>query len=122
MAALVGPSVQLFGDQALHKPVHDGGPIFWHQENAYWQCDPATIVTCWVTLDDVDADNGALRVIPGSHREQVAHQLTFYSSRPSRTSRDRRALAFHYVTPGTTSSSRGAMPVTFRNPMVCFRG
>lgn len=71
---LIGPNIQLFHDQALFKPAQHGGPIHWHQDNGYWQCLPATLVSCWLTLDDVDADNGAMHVIPGSHLAAHGHE------------------------------------------------
>ncbi len=71
---LMGPNLQLFHDQALFKPAHQGGPVHWHQDNAYWECQPATLVSCWMTLDDVDVHNGAMHVIPGSHLQAVEHE------------------------------------------------
>ena len=71
---LIGPNIQLFHDQALYKPAHHGGPVFWHQDNAYWQCLPANLVSCWMTLDDVTVDNGAMQVIPGSHVRALEHE------------------------------------------------
>jgi ectoine hydroxylase-related dioxygenase (phytanoyl-CoA dioxygenase family) len=62
---LIGPNIMLFHDQALFKPAHTGGPVFWHQDNAYWRCSPANLVSCWLTLDDVVRENGAMQVIPG---------------------------------------------------------
>jgi ectoine hydroxylase-related dioxygenase (phytanoyl-CoA dioxygenase family) len=70
---LIGPNLQLFHDQALFKPAHCGGPVHWHQDNGYWECTPANIVSCWMTLDDVDVHNGAMHVIPGSHLQPVEH-------------------------------------------------
>ena len=71
--SLLGPNLQLFHDQALYKPPRQGGPVFWHQDNGYWQCTPANLVSCWLTLDDVDVTNGAMHVIPGTHRQLVSH-------------------------------------------------
>ena len=71
---LIGPNIQLFHDQALFKPANDGGAVFWHQDNAYWQCRPANLISCWLTLDDVDIKNGAMQVIPGSHLAPVWHE------------------------------------------------
>ena len=71
---LIGPNLQLFHDQALYKPPRHGGPIQWHQDNGYWQCTPANLVSCWITLDDVDASNGAMHVIPESHLNPVNHE------------------------------------------------
>ena len=45
---LIGPNIQLFHDQALYKPAYTGGSVFWHQDNAYWQCLPAQLVSCWL--------------------------------------------------------------------------
>lgn len=72
--SLIGPNIQLFHDQALFKPAHCGGEVFWHQDNAYWQCSPPNLMTCWMTLDDADRENGAMQVIPGSHRQARTHE------------------------------------------------
>lgn len=71
---LIGPNLMLFHDQALFKPARTGGPVFWHQDNAYWRCRPATLVSCWMALDDADEANGAMRFIPGSHLRPVWHE------------------------------------------------
>ncbi len=73
---LIGPNIQLFHDQALYKPPRCGGPVFWHQDNAYWRCVPANLVSCWMTLDDVDATNGAMHLMPESHLTPVGHERT----------------------------------------------
>ena len=74
--SLIGPNLMLFHDQALYKPARTGGPIFWHQDNAYWRCSPANLVSCWLTLDDVDEANGAMQVIPGSHLRPAHHETS----------------------------------------------
>ena len=71
---LIGPNLQLFHDQALYKPPRHGGPIHWHQDNGYWKCLPANLVSCWLTLDDVDVHNGAMHLIPGSHLRPERHE------------------------------------------------
>ncbi|HIG18081.1 MAG TPA: phytanoyl-CoA dioxygenase family protein [Candidatus Handelsmanbacteria bacterium] len=65
---LMGSSIQLFHDFFLYKPPGHGGGVFWHQDNQAWQSLPPNNVTCWLALDDADADNGALHYIPASHR------------------------------------------------------
>jgi ectoine hydroxylase-related dioxygenase (phytanoyl-CoA dioxygenase family) len=65
--SLIGGSVQLFEDEALYKPANDGGLIPWHQDNGYWRCQPAALVSIWIALDDADEENGCMNVIPGSH-------------------------------------------------------
>jgi ectoine hydroxylase-related dioxygenase (phytanoyl-CoA dioxygenase family) len=71
---LIGPRIQLFHDQALFKPAHHGGPIHWHQDNGYWKCLPANLVSCWLTLDDVDVTNGAMHLSLGSHLAAHGHE------------------------------------------------
>lgn len=39
-----------------------------HTDNAYFKIEPSDIVGMQVLLDPADADNGALTVVPGSHR------------------------------------------------------
>ena len=70
---LIGPNIQIFHDQALYKPAQHGGPVHWHQDNAYWQCSPPNLVSCWLTLDDVDIDNGAMQFLPGTHFRSEEH-------------------------------------------------
>jgi ectoine hydroxylase-related dioxygenase (phytanoyl-CoA dioxygenase family) len=65
--SLIGSDIQLFHDQALWKPAFHGGEVPWHQDNAYWRCQPAELVTIWLALDDADEQNGCMHVIPGSH-------------------------------------------------------
>src|SRR5262245_55387376 len=71
-AALLGaPSVRLWQDQLLYKPPGDAATttIGWHQDWASWDtvASHGAFVTAWVAFDDVDDDNGAMQMIPGSH-------------------------------------------------------
>lgn len=66
---LLGGSVRFFHDQLFAKPAHHGGVVAWHQDYAYWTwTKPMAHLTCWMALDDVDAGNGCVHYIPGSHR------------------------------------------------------
>ena len=47
--------------------------MFWHQDNAYWKCIPANLASCWLTLDDVNVENGAMHLMPGSHLAPLGH-------------------------------------------------
>ncbi|MCZ7647737.1 MAG: phytanoyl-CoA dioxygenase family protein [Planctomycetota bacterium] len=71
---LIGPNLMLFHDQALSKPARTGGAVSWHQDNGYWRCRPANLVSCWMTFDDAVKENGAMQVIPGSHLKPVWHE------------------------------------------------
>jgi ectoine hydroxylase-related dioxygenase (phytanoyl-CoA dioxygenase family) len=72
--SLIGENIQLFHDQALYKPAKIGGAVPWHQDNGYWRCQPADLVSIWIALDDADQENGCMIVIPASHVDgQVSH-------------------------------------------------
>jgi len=38
-----------------------------HQDNLFLQAHPETCHALWIAIDDCDADNGGLQVVPGSH-------------------------------------------------------
>lgn len=78
--ALMGTNILLFHDQALFKPAHTGGAVFWHQDNAYWKLSPAAAISCWLTFDEVDRDNGAMQLIPGSHLRPLDHERSVHSN------------------------------------------
>jgi ectoine hydroxylase-related dioxygenase (phytanoyl-CoA dioxygenase family) len=41
----------------------------WHQDASFWALTPARTVTVWLAIDDADAENSAMRFIPGSHNK-----------------------------------------------------
>jgi hypothetical protein len=68
VSALIGEDVVLWGCQAFCKPPGDGMAVPWHQDGHYWPIRPIATCTAWIALDDSTAENGCLRVIPGSHQ------------------------------------------------------
>jgi ectoine hydroxylase-related dioxygenase (phytanoyl-CoA dioxygenase family) len=68
--SLLGAEPVLFQDMALLKPPGGGREKPWHQDHAFFDLDVAEpIVGVWIALDDATAANGAMHVLPGSHRE-----------------------------------------------------
>ena len=45
--------------------------VAWHQDITYWGLEPPVAYTAWVAVDDSDAENGCMQVIPGSHRKGI---------------------------------------------------
>ena len=66
-AAVDLPALVLFHDHLLHKPA-GGDDMAWHQDFSYLPIDRADGLTLWVALDDIDAENGCLYYVPGTHR------------------------------------------------------
>ncbi len=70
IAEFLGKEPLLVVDQIFMKPPKFGSAKPYHQDNAYFCCEPIDdVVTAWIALDDVDEENGCLRYIDGSHKE-----------------------------------------------------
>ena len=44
----------------------------WHCDSAYWR-NTRPKLSVWIALDDVTAENGAMRVLPGGHHQKWHH-------------------------------------------------
>jgi ectoine hydroxylase-related dioxygenase (phytanoyl-CoA dioxygenase family) len=72
---VIGPDIALFASHYICKPGGDGLPVLWHQDGSYWPLEPMEVVTVWLAVDESTAENGCMRVIPGSHRgPQLQHR------------------------------------------------
>jgi ectoine hydroxylase-related dioxygenase (phytanoyl-CoA dioxygenase family) len=65
---LLGPSVRLHGSKLNLKAPHFGSPVEWHQDWAFYPHTNDDLLAVGVMLDDTSVDNGALYVIPGTHK------------------------------------------------------
>jgi non-haem Fe2+, alpha-ketoglutarate-dependent halogenase len=77
---VIGPDILCWGTSFFIKEPHNSSFVSWHQDSTYWGLEPADIITAWVALSDSTTENGAMRVVPGSHTmAQVPHRDTFRS-------------------------------------------
>jgi ectoine hydroxylase-related dioxygenase (phytanoyl-CoA dioxygenase family) len=70
VAQLTGADeLRVWHDQIQYKPAGEGGVNMWHQDSPYWGIltPKHQQVTAWIALDDVDVDNGGMKMVPGSH-------------------------------------------------------
>lgn len=74
VSAVIGDDVILWGCHVFCKPAGDGYETPWHQDGHYWPIRPLANCTVWVALEPSTAENGCLRVIPGSQRDKVLHE------------------------------------------------
>lgn len=65
---LLGPNFFLWGSNFFIKEPHSLSTVGWHQDAYYWPLDPHESLTVWLAFDDSTTDNGAMTVIPGSHK------------------------------------------------------
>ena len=71
---LMGPDIMLLSTHFFCKYPDPEAKKFvaWHQDVTYWGLQPPEAHTAWVAVDDADAENGCMRVIPGSHKTGIA--------------------------------------------------
>jgi hypothetical protein len=75
---LIGGDILCWGSSFFIKEPRNTAYVSWHQDSTYWGLEPADVVTAWVAFSDSITENGAMRVIPGSHlQEQFPHRDTF---------------------------------------------
>ncbi|HVY14350.1 MAG TPA: phytanoyl-CoA dioxygenase family protein [Rhodopila sp.] len=75
---VIGPNILCWGSSFFIKEPRNAAFVSWHQDSTYWGLDPADVVTAWVAFSDSTPQNGAMRVIPATHRmDQVPHKDTF---------------------------------------------
>jgi phytanoyl-CoA hydroxylase len=68
---LLGPAVRLHGSKINMKAPRYGSPVEWHQDWAFYPHTNDDILAVGVMLDDCTVENGALMVMPGTHRGPV---------------------------------------------------
>lgn len=70
VSSLLGMWPEPFACTYIVKEPRVGLPALWHQDGYPWrrQIGRREALTVWLALDEVTADNGCLRVVPGSHR------------------------------------------------------
>ena len=76
---VIGPNILCWVTNFFIKEPKDGNFVSWHQDATYWGLEPADkIITAWVALSDAPLESGAMKFMPGSHKDgQIAHQDTF---------------------------------------------
>jgi ectoine hydroxylase-related dioxygenase (phytanoyl-CoA dioxygenase family) len=71
LQALLGPAVRLHGSKINLKSPHYGSPVEWHQDWAFYPHTNDDILAVGVMLDDCTVENGAMLVLPDTHRGPV---------------------------------------------------
>ena len=71
VAELLGPDVKFHHSKLNLKGSHVGAPVEWHQDAAFYPHSNDDVLAVGLLLDDATRDNGALSVLPGSHRGPI---------------------------------------------------
>lgn len=65
---LLGPNFYMWASNFFIKEPYTAEVVGWHQDAYYWPMEPFNTVTVWLAFTDVDQGNGAMRIVPGSHK------------------------------------------------------
>lgn len=68
VAQLIGPGIRTNGNKLNMKSAAYGSPVEWHQDWAFYPHTNDDLLAVGVCIDNMTIDNGALLVIPGSHK------------------------------------------------------
>ena len=71
LQALLGESVRLHGSKLNLKAARFGSPVEWHQDWAFYPHTNDDLLAVGVMLDDTTVANGAMYVLPGTHKGPV---------------------------------------------------
>jgi chlorinating enzyme len=68
---LIGPDILCWNTLFWIKEAHSPTYVSWHQDLRYWGLDCDDLVTAWVALSPATEQSACMRVLPGSHREDM---------------------------------------------------
>lgn len=71
IAQLIGPSIYFNGEKLNFKPGEAGSPVEWHQDWAFYPHTNDDLLAVGIYLDDATTENGAMMVLPGSHKGPI---------------------------------------------------
>lgn len=104
--------VRVFHDHLIVKPPRGGATIPWHRDLANWPVAEPRAVSCWLALDDATVESGAMRFMPGAHKEPVTRSIDFLNEAKHWGEREAEAVSvavpagsaiFHHCTSWHTS-------------------
>ena len=74
---VLGPNLLAWSTSFFIKEACDSAYVSWHQDATYWGLSAPDVLTAWVAFTDATVENGAMRMVPGSHDAQLEHHDTF---------------------------------------------
>lgn len=128
---LFGPNLLFHYSKLNMKPAEVGSVVEWHQDLSYYPMTNSDSLAVLFYLDDTDADNGALKIIPGQHHEALMnHSIEgFFQGRvteevdestaellsgPAGTAIFMHGLAPHASAPNTSTRNRRTLILSYR--------
>jgi len=73
--AAIGPDVVLWSSDIAIKEAGKDSYVPWHQDTPYWNLSSTEVVSVWFALTEAKVANGAMQVIPASHKQGALGKL-----------------------------------------------
>ena len=71
--SLIGKNILICGTTLFIKNPNEKGFVSFHQDAKYIGLEPYNWVTVWVAITDANEKNGCMRMLPGSHKENLKY-------------------------------------------------
>lgn len=137
--------IRFFHDHGLWKMPGDSKATPWHQDTPYWPVNEsdAGMMSIWITLDDVNEQNGCMAFVPKSHKLGKLKGIDFLNPQnifdyvEGGQSEDRKpvvvplkagsctfhnGLTFHYAHANSTDKPRRVLAIIFMPDVVTYSG
>ena len=135
-AELIGcEKVRVFHDHLIAKPPHGGATIPWHRDLPSWPVAEPRAVSCWLALDHVTTESGAMSFMPRGHHDPMTRSIDFLNEAKEWGEREHEAvsvpvsegsaifhhcLSWHTSPPNHTASWRRAYIVIYLDATCTF--
>ena len=71
--SIIGKNILICGTTLFIKNSNEKGFVSFHQDAKYIGLEPYNWVTVWVAITDANEKNGCMRMLPGSHKENLKY-------------------------------------------------
>ena len=71
--SIIGKNILICGTTLFIKNPNKKGFVSFHQDAKYIGLEPYNWVTVWVAVTDANEDNGCMRMVPGSHNDNLKY-------------------------------------------------
>jgi len=76
--SIIGKNILICGTTLFIKNPNEKGFVSFHQDAKYIGLEPHNWVTVWLAVTDTNEHNGCMRMLPGSHKENLkSHEQKF---------------------------------------------
>ncbi len=72
LRALMPDGIEFWSDKTVYKSARQAFATPWHCDESYWR-GARPKISVWIALDEANESNGALKVLPGSHKRNWVH-------------------------------------------------